>query len=99
MLSECQLIELELKAPTDSFSISGSPNTGITSKSLLTLATSSTITKFLSPLNVNITLSPVSVSIVSLLLKCVFDGIYKGYIILSSVAFVCSSQFSPSHVF
>ena len=90
MFPECQLIELELNAPTDSFSISGSPNTGITSNSLLALATSSTITKFLSPLNVNITRSPVSVSIVSLLLKCVFDGIYNGYIILSNVAFVCS---------
>ena len=59
MFPECQLIELELNAPTDSFSISGSPNTGITSNSLLALATSSTITKFLSPLNVNITRSPV----------------------------------------
>ena len=78
MLSACQLIELELNAPRLSFNISGSPNTGITSNSLLTLAVSSTITKFYSPLNVNITLSPVSVETVSELLKYVSEGMYSG---------------------
>ena len=68
-------MEFELKAPMVLSSISGSPNTGITSKLLAFDAVSSTITKFLSPANVRITLLPAAVSIVSELFKWVFVGI------------------------
>ena len=53
-------------------------STGIISKSDALLATYSTITKFLSPANVSITLSPFDVSTVSELFKWAIVGRYNG---------------------
>ena len=65
-------------APIESLIISGSPYTGTISKSCGILIVSSTKTKLLSPANVKMTLSPLSVLITSLLFKDVFEGTYNG---------------------
>ena len=69
----------------------GSPFTGIISSSSNLLLTSSIRTNGLSPLNVNIALFPLSVLIVSSVFKCVFCGIYKGYIMSFNILLVFSS--------
>ena len=72
------LTELLSITPNVSFSKTGSPNTGLISNLSFLVDNSSTIVKSFSPANVKINLFPFSLSIVSLLVKKVLLGKYKG---------------------